>query len=289
MDFNGFLCRIYSGVMPSIGTIVPEYTNAIVTCLCADGKNATPAMLYTFNPAFDLQVVVKANAGKASGKAARVQKAEAQLARLTAALAKYKVDAKRVVYMESESGGKYCAESARIYEHFLNANKKRLNHKDTVIIRDAGKSFTPGGVSVISSTLPALGHQVVLPPILHHYFSVNDNRDHGVAKAPWRALPDHSDDLESSLFLLHQLDVVREDHIRGWFATNFCFATYDKSEAALTKALEALFFGKAALMGDYHDECLLAYYDEYPAQKVQANAQPPKKATGGYVVHADGR
>ena len=277
-----------SGGMPSIGVFTPEYTNVIINCISADGLWSTPAVLYSYDPVFDLAIVDKAQAGPVKGKELRVKKAKAQLALLTAALAKYSIADDRIVYIESEKS-KYCAESADIYKHFLKKYKSRLNHKDTVMIRDAGKSFTPGGVSVLETITPLLGHEVVLPPILHHYHSICDNRHHGVAKAKWRTLESHADDLESSLFLLDQLDQVSGDHIKKWFARNFCFETFDKSEAILTKALEALYFGKQAQLHEYHDDCLEAYYVQYPEEKLEAEAVAVKKATAGYMTHAKDR
>ena len=218
-----------------------------------------------------------------AGKAGRVTRAKAQLKHLDDTLAQYGIDKDRVVYLESATGSKYCAESAEIYKLFLKKYKSRLNHMDTVMIRDAGRSFTPGGVSVFSTMTPILGRVVVMPPMLHHFHSPCDNSHHGAAKAKWRALPSHSDDVVSSLFLLHELDVVSAAHINGWFDRNFCYATYNKSEAVLSGALASLYFGKQGAMHEYHEQCLDAYYAKYADEKDEADAAPAAEPAGGYV------
>ena len=270
--------------MPSVLADIPEYTNCIVNMLWADGSNNTKAVLYSHNPAFDLQVVTNAEASNARGKQSRVAKAKEQLAHLRTVMAEYGIAEDRIVYIESETGSKYCAESADVYRHFIKKYKSRLNHANVAIIRDAGRSFTPGGVSLFQSMTTSLGYECVLPPMLHHFHSPCDNKHHGVVKSKWRTLRSHGDDVVSSLFLLQQLDQVPGDHIKGWFATNFCFDTQDKSEAVLTKALEKLYFGKQAVMHEYHDDCLEAYYARFPAEQVAAEALPARAPTKGYVV-----
>ena len=162
--------------MPSVVAEIPEYNNAIVNMLRSDGDKSTPAVLFSFNHAFDREVVTKAEACRTAGKAGRVTRAKAQLKHLDDTLAQYGIDKDRVVYLESATGSKYCAESAEIYKLFLKKYKSRLNHMDTVMIRDAGRSFTPGGVSVFSTMTPILGRAVVMPPMLHHFHSPCDNR-----------------------------------------------------------------------------------------------------------------
>jgi hypothetical protein len=38
--------------LPHSRGALPKYTNCILTCIWADGKSWTPAMLFTYNPAF---------------------------------------------------------------------------------------------------------------------------------------------------------------------------------------------------------------------------------------------
>ena len=274
--------------MPSISAEIPEYNNAIVNVLRSDGDKSIKAVLYSFNPAFDREVVTKAEACRTAGKAGRVSRAKEQLKHLDDTLARYGIAQDRVVYLESATGSKYCAESAEIYKLYLKKYKSRLNHEETVMIRDAGSSFTPGGVSVFSTVTPILGRVVVMPPMLHHFHSPCDNRHHGAAKAKWRTLSSHSDDVVSSLLLLHELDNVTTAHIQGWFDRNFCYGTYNKSEDVLSKALASLYFGKQGAMHEYHEQCLDAYYVKYPDEMVKAEAAPVAEPSGGYVeVTAD--
>ena len=266
---------------------IPEYTNCIVNMLCADGSKHIKAVLYTYNPAFDLQVVTKAKASKPKGRDGRVAKAKIQLQHLRQIMTQYSIADDRIVFTESDTGSKFRAESAKIYEHFIKKYKSRLNHPDMVIIRDAGTSFTPEGVSLFQSMTSTLGYECVLPLMLHHFHSPCDNKHHGVAKSKWRTLQSHGDDVVSSLFLLQQLDQVHADKIKGWFATNFCFASRDKSETVLTEALEKLYFGKQAEMHDYHDDCLEAYYARFPEEQEAAEALPARQPTRGYIVSRD--
>ena len=87
----------------------------------------------------------------------------------------------------------------------------------------------------------------------------------------------------SSLFLLHELDVVSAAYIKGWFDRNFCYATYNKSEAVLSGALASLYFGKQGAMHEYHEQCLDAYYAKYADEKDEADAAPAAEPAGGYV------
>ena len=57
----------------------------------------------------------------------------------------------------------------------------------------------------------------------------------------------------------------------------------------MTKALETLYFGKQAQLHEYHDDCLEAYYVQYPEEKLEAEAVAAKKATAGYMTHAKDR
>ena len=239
-------------------------------------------MLFSFNPKFDLKVVAKATADLANGKASRITKAEAQVAALRVALAKYNISEDRVIFLSPDGNtSKYCAESPEIYTMFLNKYKNSLKQAHAWIVRDAGNAYSPGGVSVLESA--KVGHEIILPPILHHFFSVNDNKLHTVAKKVWRAMKDHSNDIESSLYLLQALDNVAERHIKGWFVKNFCCETYDKSDNVLTAALTTLISSKATKMEDYHDECLEAYYTANPAQKLATQTKAKKPPKQGQV------
>jgi hypothetical protein len=62
---------------------------------------------------------------------------------------------------------------------------------------------------------------VAYPAPVHQYLSPNDNRLHGAAKARWRnSRVDFKNDVESSLMLLHDLDVDLTEYGETWFKRN---------------------------------------------------------------------
>ena len=206
-----FLCLIFSSKPRSRGAL-PKYTNCILTCVWADGKNWTPAMLFTHNPAFR---------SEAAGEL----------------LEKFDIDPRRVVVIDQPRGGKkvYATESADMVSAFF---KLHTVNKTDHIMSDGGASFKVGNVDIFAD----LGyHQhAVYPPPVHQFLSPNDNRLHGVAKQRWRAADiNFSNDVESSLQLLWELDQVKPALIRKWFNTNL---QLDKDEAT-SNATEACIFG----------------------------------------------
>jgi hypothetical protein len=57
------ICTVLSSAtMPNVAVRAPVWTNCVVTCVCDDGTNKTPAKVYTYNPSFDLKCVSKAKA-----------------------------------------------------------------------------------------------------------------------------------------------------------------------------------------------------------------------------------
>ena len=106
--------------MPNITHKLNDWTNCIVDCEWADGEKRTPAMLYTYNPEFDLDAVSKAQKTPEKGRILQVKKAQDTLKRHKARLVYYKIAQSRVVYVEpKKTTSKYCAESAEIVEHFI--------------------------------------------------------------------------------------------------------------------------------------------------------------------------
>ena len=65
---------------------------------------------------------------------------------------------------------------------------------------------------------------LVYPAEVHQFLSPNDNKLHGTAKASWRnsGIP-LFDDVQSSIFLLHALDVDTQRHSKAWFDCNCVF------------------------------------------------------------------
>lgn len=196
-------------------------------------------------------------------------------------LKKYKIDPARVVYLvPKKKKGKYCAESPEVYRRFIaHYQDGQVFSADNWAIHDAGNAYKDGGDSVVEDA--GIGNIIILPSSIHHSFSVNDNKAHGVAKARWRAANVHGDDVESSLRLLYELDQARKADIQGYFHRNFCVDTYDGDDLDFYEAMRVLIFGRSESWAEYHTECLELYYQEYPGDEEDATAPASKKARQG--------
>jgi transposase len=193
------------GVQPKSGTPITQFTNCIVTVVWSDGVNRTPPALFTFNGKFRLDRV---------GRKAWVQEKD----KLVNALARFGIDARRVISIGAEKNETriYASESAELLRRFFALYQIPPN---VVVFSDHGKSFFPGGVSVLESL--GFAKHVSYPAPVHQHLSPNDNRLHGTAKARWRTSGvDFKDDVESSLLLLSYLDVDLVAHGATWFKRN---------------------------------------------------------------------
>lgn len=105
-------------------------------------------------------------------------------------------------------------------------------------------------------------NHAVYPSAVHQYLSPNDNRYHGVAKQRWRASDvDFSNDVESSLRLLHELDSVEQKHIKKWFTKNLQLGQNE----ATVEAAEKVIFGFARNENDrmdFYKQCRQEYEEE---------------------------
>lgn len=183
----------------------PIFTNCIVTCVWADGVNRTPPMLFTYNQEF--RTDRKSTARRA-----------AQVDHLKECLKRYGVSLDRVVYVGKLKGEKqqYVRESPDLLRRFF---KNYSGPKDVTVFSDSGNSFFEDGESVLVK-LGFMEHECY-PASVHQWLSPNDNRIHGTAKSTWRESKiDHSDDLESSISLLHYLDRDIIKHSKHWFERN---------------------------------------------------------------------
>ena len=190
------------GAQPKSGAAIAKFTNCIVTVVWSDGVNRTPSILFTFNGKFRLDRV---------GRKAWVLEKE----KLVNALARFGINAKRVIYIGAEKNETriYASESAKLLQRFFALYQIPPN---VVVFSDNGKSFFPGGVSALESL--GFAKHVSYPAPVHQYLSPNDNRLHGTAKARWRnSGVDFKDDVESSLLLLSHLDVDLVANGTTWF------------------------------------------------------------------------
>jgi transposase len=202
------------GAQPQSGAAIAQFTNAIVTVVWSDGENRTPPVLFTFNGKFRLD---------RAGRDASAQERE----KLVDALARFGIDARRVIYLGT--GKKetriYASESGDLLRRFFALYQIPLN---VVVFSDNGRAFFPGGVSVLESL--RFAKHVAYPAPVHQYLSPNDSRLHGTAKASWRnSGVDFSDNVESSLLLLNHLDVDVAAHGATWFERNILGLTAESA------------------------------------------------------------
>ena len=225
------------GAQPKSGAAIAQFTNCIVTVVWSDGVNRTPPVLFTFNGKFRLDRV---------GRKAWIQEKE----KLVNALARFGINAKRVIYIGTEKNETriYASESAALLQRFFVLYQIPPN---VVIFSDNGKSFFPGGVSALESL--GFAKHVSYPAPVHQHLSPNDNRLHGTAKARWRnSGVDFKDDVESSLLLLSHLDVDLAANGATWFKRNILDLT--------TKSAREIIRGKYGQRAQVDYDRLYAYH-----------------------------
>ena len=227
------------GAQPRSGTAVSKYTNCIITCVWADGRNRTPAMLFTYDQKFRRD-------------RSPTEKRQAEVAYLDECLTRYEIDAERIVYVGKEKGENrsFVAESADLVRRFF---KTYGVEKDCTVLSDNGNAFKDEGVDIFE----ALGFKQhrCYPAAVHQYLSPNDNRLHGAAKKVWtESMVDFSDDVLACCYLLNLLDWCNKD-ARKWFDTNLQL----KEEEPTLEKIEALIKGERVSESEYYKECLGDY------------------------------
>ena len=221
---------------PQVNTAFSPYTNCIITCLWADGRNHTPSMMFTYNPEFNW---------RRSATKKRLPKMEY----LGELYKSYNIHYKRVVYMGGKHNTKkYCTESIDLLKLFFD----RWGLMDgSVVFRDGGTSMTEGLAQF------GFGHDVILPSAIHQYLSVNDNDIHGYVKQQWRQSKDldFTNDMDSSLRLMNMLDNIPEEHIRHRFDVNFMLSVNKPSQDDVRRVMGK----REGKLTKWHDACLLEY------------------------------
>lgn len=179
------------------------YTDAIVTCISADGLNHTPCMMFTNN--LKMAPLEKNTPGKVKNRAAFDEK-----------LVRYGISPDRVVYVKSDR--KYCGESWEMYEQFI---KHYDIPTDVTFLHDGGNAFTRKGVTIFES----LGYKFAeeYENDVHQYLSPNDNKLHG-CKATWTAeYYKFKDDVSPSLRLMQLIDLDTVKNSKGYFHKNLLY------------------------------------------------------------------
>jgi hypothetical protein len=224
------------GGQPKSSGANSQFTNCIVTVVWSDGVDRTPPALFTFNGKFRLDRV---------GRKAWVLERET----FASALARYGIEARRIVYIETDAKEKhkYVSESADLLRRFFELYELP---KRTVVFSDNGSAFYPGGASALKPL--GFAEHVAYPAPVHQYLSPNDNRLHGTAKASWRSSRvDFENDVESSLMLLHYLDRDIKDHGATWFERNILKLT--------SKSARELIRGRSGERAQVDNDRLEAY------------------------------
>ena len=218
---------------PRGGGKVSRYTNCILTALWSDGVNRTPAMMFTYNPAFRTD----ARGGRQKQR---------WLKHYREHLAHYGVSEERVVYMGALKGEKrtYVPESPELIHIFFGHYALDF---PVIIFADGGNSTKNLG------DLPFQAHYYY-PSAVHAYLSPNDNGLHGPCKKKWRSkFRAFSDDVDCSLYLLSEMDMYEGEVVRGWFDRNFFRGKKGPVEIT-TAGLDAL-MGPESKRAKYFEAC----------------------------------
>ena len=224
---------------PKSRTALSTYTNCIITCVWADGKNRTPAMLFTYDQKFRRD-------------RSPTEKHKAEVAYLDECLTRYEICADRIVYVGKEKGENrtFVTESANLVRSFFGTYGIE---KDCTVLSDKGNAFKDDGEDIFD----ALGFKLhrSYPAAVHQYLSPNDNRLHGAAKKVWiESMVDFPDDVLACCYLLNLLDWCNKD-VCGWFDMNLQL----KEEKPTLKRVEALIKGERVSESKYYKKCLSEY------------------------------
>ena len=227
------------GPQPRSGIAVSTYTNCIITCVWADGKNRTPAMLFTYDQKFRRD-------------RSPTEKRKAEVAYLDECLTRYEIEADRIVYVGKKKGENrnYVTESADLVRRFF---EKFGVGEDCIVLSDNGNAFKDEGVDIFD----ALGFRQhrCYPAAVHQFLSPNDNRLHGAAKKAWtESHVDFSDDVLACCCLLNLLDWCNMD-VRKWFDSNLQL----RKEESTLEQIEAVIKGERVSESEYFKECLREY------------------------------
>jgi hypothetical protein len=196
---------VEGNAQPTEAVSISRYTNCIVTCAWADGRNRTPPVLFTFNQEFRRD------------RTSTARRAE-QVEHLRERLSYYGINKHRVIYIGKDKGEKetYVKESPDLLRRFF----KLYNlPADATALSDNGNSFFENGESVLKK-LGFKNHDCY-PSNVHQWISINDNPWHGSSKGSWRTSGvDYSDDVDSCLMLLSLLDKDIIENGKYWFQRN---------------------------------------------------------------------
>ena len=217
---------------------ITRYTNCIITCVFADGKNRTPALLFTYNPKFKRWD----NWTKLRGE---------EESKLDFALDLNGISKDRVFYYDIPltNSKTYFPECLVVLEVFW---RKYPILKDCVIFTDEAKWLSSKGEDPIMR-LGCRKHYYYKAH-LHHFTSTNDNGLHAPAKQIWaNSNIDAEDDVLRSLYLLKQLDTYAYTGKKA-FDNNLQLWRKEGTEPDLEK-IEKIIPTKGSENSPFYDEC----------------------------------
>ena len=123
----------------------------------------------------------------------------------------------------------------------------------TTVLSDNGNSFKENGADIFD--LLEFERHYCYPAAVHQFLSPNDNRLHGAAKQLWRSsFGDFDDDVHSSIYLLHMLDVCNKD-VKDYFNKNMQL----DQQTPTMKPVRDIIQGEKVSETDYYRECIREY------------------------------
>jgi len=202
----------------SATTEVPKYTNCIVTMIWADGVNRTPSILFTHNPAFNLQRPLPKAKGPRRHEYKKQKKFIREFCRDNG------IAMKRIQYIPPPKGKStyYIPEGPMLVRRFFQIYEGLAQ---SLIYSDGENSFKEGKCDVLED----LKHRhITYPAHIHAYLSPNDNNLHGAVKKAWREGGFNlGDDVEGCLNLLSLLDIHTNRSSKDWFQRNILSVNRD--------------------------------------------------------------
>lgn len=202
------------------------YTDAVYTLLWSDGKNHTPALAFTSNPAF--------KPGAWSEEACKF-------------CFSLKVDRSRIYFVEDAK--KYVRESKDGVATFF---RDYQIAKDIVVFSDNGHAFYREGVSLLRDV--GLEHQAI-PAAVHHFISPNDNAFHRTVKSRLAAHDiGPNEGARRLITFLHECDQVMPTEVEGYFDQNF-FLQKDVVEREDVHKIIAPHGKNMEVNGPFYEEC----------------------------------
>ena len=250
-----------------------RFTNCVITCVWADGKNRTPPMLLTWNAKMRDQ-----------GDTTKLRK-EAR-ARFNELKDQFGVEDDQICWVNN-SKKQFMKESSALLELYFEVYGHQVP-KGAVIFHDEGSAFKIDKEHFLGRF--GFEQEVVYPPAVHHYISPNDNCMHGVAKSVWRSkCPDLSDDVVSSIFFVHCLNNVKPKDVRGWFDRNFILSKRDVTEADVESVIDDSDGPKKRDFGrdSFHLQCLQEYR-EWHSGRSRRSSTGFKGTPGEIATELDG-